>query len=207
MNSAAFDDLSMDEEGNSRGKIGRRNHNVDDEAMVYKSKNLLAERRRRQKLSDRLLELRALVPNITNMNKATIITDAISYIEKLQKSVRDLSDQLFEMEATCEEQYLETPIDAIDAAEEMKTWGIRPEVKVTRIDENKLWIKVVFEKKKSGFTKLMEAMSVLGYEFTDTSVTTSRGAILITACLVGNYGGIPEAEQIRDVLLEIIRGI
>ncbi|XP_057488429.1 transcription factor DYT1-like, partial [Actinidia eriantha] len=205
--SAAFDDLSMDEEGNSRGKIGRRNHNVDDEAMVYKSKNLLAERRRRQKLSDRLLELRALVPNITNMNKATIITDAISYIEKLQKSVRDLSDQLFEMEATCEEQYLETPIDAIDAAEEMKTWGIRPEVKVARIDGNKLWIKVVFEKKKSGFTKLMEAMSVLGYEFTDTSVTTSRGAILITACLVGNYGGIPEAEQIRDVLLEIIRGI
>ena len=59
------------------------------------------------------------------MNKATIITDAISYIEKLQKSVRDLSDQLFEMEATGEEQYLETPIDAIDAAEEMKTWGIR----------------------------------------------------------------------------------
>ena len=56
------------------------------------------------------------------MNKAAIITDAIAYIEKLQKSVRDLSDQLFEMEATCEEQYLETPIDA---AEEMKTWGIR----------------------------------------------------------------------------------
>ncbi|GFZ06276.1 hypothetical protein Acr_18g0004460 [Actinidia rufa] len=88
------------------------------------------------------------------------------------------------MEATCEEQYLETPIDAIDAAEEMNTWGIRPEVKVTQIDGNKLWIKIVFEKKKGGFTKLMEAMSVLGYEFTDTSVTTSKGAILITACLV-----------------------
>ncbi|PSR98537.1 Transcription factor like [Actinidia chinensis var. chinensis] len=173
MNSA-FEDLSMDEEGNSRGKMGRRRHNVDDEAMIYKSKNLFAERRRRQKLSDRLLELRAL------MNKATIITDAIAYIEKLQKIVQDLSNQLFEMEATCEEQ-LETPMDA---AEEMKTWGIEPEVKATQIDGTKVWIKIVFEKKKGGFTKLMEAMSVLGYEFTDTSATTSRGAILITACLV-----------------------
>ena len=54
------------------------------------------------------------------MNKATVITDAIAYIEKLQKSVRDLSNQLFEMEATCEEQ-LETPMNS---AEEMKTWGI-----------------------------------------------------------------------------------
>ncbi|GFS29469.1 hypothetical protein Acr_00g0006850 [Actinidia rufa] len=117
------------------------------------------------------------------MSKAAIITDAIAYIEMLQKNVQDLSNQLFEMEATCEEQ-LETPMDAMDAAEEMKTWGIEPEVKVTQMDGTKLWIKIVFEKKTGGFTKLMEAMSVLGCEFTDTSATTSRGAILITACLM-----------------------
>ena len=55
---------------------------------------------------------------------------------------------------------------------------------MTQINGTKLWIKIVFEKKKGGFTKLIEAMSALGYEFTDTSATTFRGAILITACLV-----------------------
>lgn len=54
---------------------------------------------------------------------------------------------------------------------------------MNQIDRNKLWIKMVFEKKRGGFTKLVEAVSVIGYEFTDTSVTTSSGAILVTACL------------------------
>ncbi|CAL5409694.1 unnamed protein product [Camellia sinensis] len=207
MNSA-FDDLSMnEEEENSNERMARR-FRIDEEVPVaYKSKNLVAERKRRQKLSDRLLELRALVPIITNaMNKATIIIDAIRYVGELQKCVGDLSNQLLEMESASVEE-AKMQIDTINAAEEMKKWGIEPEVKVTQIDGYKLWIKLVYEKKRGGFTRLMETMSVLGYEFTDTSVTTSKGAFLITACLEGSNGGMLEAEQISELLLEITRSL
>ncbi|KAA8519935.1 hypothetical protein F0562_014155 [Nyssa sinensis] len=178
---SAFNGLYMAEEGNGIGRMGRRRHK-DGESAGYKSKNLFAERRRRQKLSDRLLELRALVPIITNMNKATIIVDAIAYIQELQSCVIDISEQLHKMEAIIEEES-KTESDGTDAAEEMKKWGIETEVAVTHIDDSKLWMKIVFEKKRGGFTKLMEAISVLGFEFTNTSVTTSKGAILISSCL------------------------
>lgn len=58
------------------------------------------------------------------MNKATIIEDAITYIEKLQDKVQTLSQELHQMEATSDET-TETKIDDIDAAEDMKNWGIQ----------------------------------------------------------------------------------
>lgn len=60
---------------------------------------------------------------IFQMNKATTITDAITYIHELQRHVKDLSDKLFEMEATIEQE-LKTESSEIDAEQEMKKWGI-----------------------------------------------------------------------------------
>lgn len=54
---------------------------------------------------------------------------------------------------------------------------------MTSIDGTRLWIKIVYQKVKGGFSKLMEAMSVLGFDLTDISVTTSKGAILVTSCV------------------------
>lgn len=51
------------------------------------------------------------------------------------------------------------------------------------MDENKLWMKIVFKKKIGGFTKLIEAMSLLGIELIDTNVITTKGAVLVTACI------------------------
>ncbi|KAK6124437.1 hypothetical protein DH2020_041814 [Rehmannia glutinosa] len=180
--------------------IHQDDEDEDENGKIFKSKNLKAERRRRKKLNDRQLELRSL------MNKASIITDAITYIEELKNTVEELTDQLQQMEAIgVDEEKIK--FEAINSEQEMKKLKISPEVQVSQICGTKLWIKIVFQKKKGGLTKLMEAINVLGFDLTDTSITTSRGSVLFTSSAEGVDGGVPDADQIKKFLLEIIRSI
>ncbi|KAI5066712.1 hypothetical protein GOP47_0019336 [Adiantum capillus-veneris] len=49
-----------------------------------------AERMRRERLNQRYYALRAVVPNVSKMDKASLLADAATYIEDLKSKVRDL---------------------------------------------------------------------------------------------------------------------
>ncbi|CAA3006166.1 transcription factor DYT1-like [Olea europaea subsp. europaea] len=174
-----FEDLFIrDEEKTKGGRMGKKKHiDSDDEDDKYKSKNLEAERRLRKKLNDRLLELRSL------MNKATIMTDAVTYIEQLRRHVKDLSNQLLKMDTTFVKEEETTKIEEIDSAEEMTIWGIEPQVQGTSIDGTKVWIKIVYQKTKGRFTKIMEAMSVLGFDLTVSMSPRPKEQFLFSSCV------------------------
>ncbi|XP_021719449.1 transcription factor DYT1-like [Chenopodium quinoa] len=185
--------------------VDNDNDNNNDDSK-FKSKNLDAERRRRAKLNDRLLQLRALVPIITNMTKAYIIKDAITYIEELDSQVSELKDELLELE-TCYPPREEIKSAIKDekkvSAKDMKNYGIEPEVKVNPIDDNKVWIKVVYEKKMGVFTKLVDAITRLGLEFNDTNFTSSNGAAVISSCLEG----MNNVEETEELIMTVISSI
>ncbi|KAD7479304.1 hypothetical protein E3N88_02440 [Mikania micrantha] len=54
--------------------------------------HILAERKRREKLTQRFISLSALLPEIKKMDKATVLEDASKYIKHLQNRVKELEE-------------------------------------------------------------------------------------------------------------------
>lgn len=53
-----------------------------------------AERQRREKLNNRFYALRSVVPNVSRMDKASLLADAVSYINNLKAKVEELESQV-----------------------------------------------------------------------------------------------------------------
>ncbi|PIA34865.1 hypothetical protein AQUCO_03700261v1 [Aquilegia coerulea] len=71
-------------------KRGRRPGNGRDAPMNH----VEAERQRREKLNHRFYALRAVVPNVSRMDKASLLGDAVSYINELKAKIDNLEAQV-----------------------------------------------------------------------------------------------------------------
>ncbi|KAF7153882.1 hypothetical protein RHSIM_Rhsim01G0267800 [Rhododendron simsii] len=80
------EDLLIQSDERKPRKRGRKPANGREEPLNH----VEAERQRREKLNQRFYALRAVVPNISKMDKASLLGDAISYINDLQGKIRIL---------------------------------------------------------------------------------------------------------------------
>ncbi|XVF46774.1 hypothetical protein PTKIN_Ptkin03bG0055500 [Pterospermum kingtungense] len=69
-------------------------------AKVDRSRTLISERRRRGRMKEKLYALRSLVPNITKMDKASIIGDAVLYVQDLQIQATKLKAEIAGLQAS-----------------------------------------------------------------------------------------------------------
>ncbi|TKY59373.1 hypothetical protein E2542_SST16462 [Spatholobus suberectus] len=66
---------------------------------------------------------------------------------------------------------------------------------------------MIIEKKRGRVKELMEAMDTFGIELIDTNVKTTKGAFLISTCMQGMDGETREAQETKELLLDIISAI
>ncbi|KAK7319536.1 hypothetical protein RJT34_04258 [Clitoria ternatea] len=87
----------------SQGNLGNQNHAFktckEDKRIGTRPKlsqpqdHIMAERKRRERLSQRFIALSALVPGLQKTDKASVLGDAIKYLKQLQEKVKALEEE------------------------------------------------------------------------------------------------------------------
>ncbi|KAG7567327.1 Myc-type basic helix-loop-helix (bHLH) domain [Arabidopsis thaliana x Arabidopsis arenosa] len=83
--------VSMDEKVGSKRKDCVNNGGRREPHLL--KEHVLAERKRRQKLNERLIALSALLPGLKKTDKATVLEDAIKHLKQLQERVKKLEEE------------------------------------------------------------------------------------------------------------------
>ncbi|KAL8097359.1 hypothetical protein AgCh_030483 [Apium graveolens] len=114
--------------------------------------HIMAERKRREKLSQRFIALSALVPGLKKMDKASVLGDAIKYLKQLQEKVKTLEEQTrrkstesvaFANKSSSDNHAASTPVEEP-----------LPEIEV-RISDKDILIRIHCEKRKGVIEKTL----------------------------------------------------
>ncbi|XP_057500032.1 transcription factor bHLH35-like isoform X2 [Actinidia eriantha] len=177
------------------------------------SKNIVSERNRRRKLNERLFALRSVVPNISKMDKASIIKDAIDYIQELHDQERRIQAEILELEsgklsnnAICDSEE-EIPallrskkkkIDQTFDSGESRASPIEDlELGVSYVGENTVVVSVTCSKRRDTMVKLCEAFESLNLKIITANITAVSGKLLKTVFVQA------EEEERDDLKIQI----
>ncbi|KAL2503202.1 basic helix-loop-helix (bHLH) DNA-binding superfamily protein [Forsythia ovata] len=185
------------------------------------SKNIVSERNRRKKLNERLYALRSVVPNITKMDKASIIKDAIDYIQELHEEEKRIRAEISELESG-----RSSNSTIFDFDQEVTTFCSKPkrsridqcydsagsrscpievlELRVSNMGEKTVVVSLTCCKRIDTMVKLCEIFESLNIKIITANITAFSGRLLKTVFVEANE---EEKELLRAKIEEAIAAL
>ncbi|CAH8330263.1 unnamed protein product [Eruca vesicaria subsp. sativa] len=147
-------------------KRGRKPANGREEPLNH----VEAERQRREKLNQRFYSLRAVVPNVSKMDKASLLGDAISYINELKTKLQQVETDKEEVQRQLDGMSKE--VGGSKRAKERKSSGSCVEMEIdVKIIGWDVMIRVQCSKKNHPGARFMEALKELDLEVNHASLS------------------------------------
>lgn len=201
-------------------KRGRKPANGREEPLNH----VEAERQRREKLNQRFYALRAVVPNVSKMDKASLLGDAIAYINELRGKVGDAESHNKNLQGQVESLKKEMMVvretgaaasgsdfglikDQYQSADSSNGKGVglndnnntgtELEVRILGIEA---MIRVQCTKQNHPVARLMGALRELQLEVHHASVSTVKELMIQTVIVKMNGGIIYSQEQLNAAL-------
>ncbi|KAF9612741.1 hypothetical protein IFM89_003751 [Coptis chinensis] len=211
-----------DAKSDDQGDDDENEDGTDDEPKrgTLNCKNLVSERNRRKRLSQQLLALRALVPNITKamaigvqMDKRSVLVDALSYLKNIHEETERLQKELKEQQqrprlSDLRESSQDNPsgtqrIPRTSAAAVATT---KPKAQITEIDtekiEDKRFVVKIICKGGSGVgSDVLRVFESLDFEITYTSLQQLQPQeVLVTIFIRVRKQGKMTEQKLKDCI-------
>ncbi|KAK8578857.1 hypothetical protein V6N13_142144 [Hibiscus sabdariffa] len=178
-------------------KRGRKPANGREEPLNH----VEAERQRREKLNHRFYSLRAVVPNVSKMDKASLLGDAISYINELTRKLHNADSQKEELHKQLEEmkRELASKDQGLPMSNHLsyKLAELDIDVKVVGLDA---MIRIQSNKTNHPAAKLMSALEELDLDVQHASVSVVN-ELMIQQVNVKMESRFYTQEQLRIALM------
>ncbi|WOK98334.1 hypothetical protein Cni_G07045 [Canna indica] len=187
-------------------KRGRKPANGREEPLDH----VEAERQRREKLNQRFYALRAVVPNVSKMDKASLLADAVAYINELRSKTQALES---------DKRRLQSELSVLKKERE-STAGSRPhqpanlksagamngemEVEV-KVLGGEAMIRVQCDRRRQAAARLMMALCELELEVYYANVTVVKD-LMIQQVTVKMMTQLYTQEQLTAALLAAVAG-
>ncbi|KAG6516819.1 hypothetical protein ZIOFF_027299 [Zingiber officinale] len=145
--------------------------------------HILAERKRREKISQRFIALAAIVPGLKKMDKASVLGDAIKHLKQLQEKVRSLEDQVAKKSIESavllnKSTHLISNVNDDDASFADESHGESlPQIEV-RVCDKSILIKLQCENRKGALVRAISEIEKLHLSVVSTSVMVFSGSSL-----------------------------
>ncbi|KAL3726310.1 hypothetical protein ACJRO7_031233 [Eucalyptus globulus] len=144
--------------------------------------HLIAERKRREKLSQSFIALSAIIPGLKKMDKASILSDAIDYMKQLQERVKKLEEEVairtLESVVIVKKSQVSAFDDMFSIDENSNHFEQQlPEIEARVLDKHVL-LRIHYEKQKGCMTEILREITKLNLSILNSSVLSFGSSIL-----------------------------
>ncbi|KAK4769668.1 hypothetical protein SAY87_030200 [Trapa incisa] len=161
-------------------KRGRKPANGREEPLNH----VEAERQRREKLNQRFYALRAVVPNISKMDKASLLGDAIAYINELQARVRVMEEE--------RRNYVNTSNDS--------TLVSSPEIDVQAYSQDEVVVRVTSRMDSHPASRVIQALRDARVAVIESEMATANDTVFYTFMVNSEGSGQLTKEKLIEAI-------
>lgn len=173
--------MTQNHKGSSKNPQGRGTKR----SLANAHDHIIAERKRREKLSQSLIALAALIPGLKKMDKASVLGDAIKYVKELQERLKVLEEEKKKSSAVeCDDhsnsssKEKEKEKDNVcNECEVARDEERLPHVEA-RVSDNNVLLRIHCEKQKGLLLKIMVEIQSLNLSIVNSSVLPFGDSIL-----------------------------